>query len=98
MAQGHSTTIISMIQWNRTSRLSISLSVAAAEMSHRGAPRVQGPISSFYRFPLHHLPMGDLTSRAQVKLDPARTATAVLPAPRSTEVRFTPISARREQE
>ena len=45
-----------------------------------------------------NLSMGDLTSKAHVCRHDALTAMAVLPAPKSTELMFVPISARQEQE
>jgi hypothetical protein len=71
--------------------------VATAEVRQRVALRVWGPYI-FCKSPPHNLTPGCLTSRAHVCFDPALTAAAVLPTPRSIEGRFTPISARGEQE
>ena len=63
-----------------------------------------GPCPSFSNRTLYILtsilqsPNRILTSSAHVYSKPALTATAVLPAPRSIEGRFVPISARGEQE
>ena len=72
--------------------------MAVKEMRQRVARRVWGPIAPFYMSLPPNLPPGNLTSTAHVCFDPALTATAVLPAPRSTDGRFVPISARGEQE
>ena len=53
--------------------------------------------TTFCTSPPPNLDLGSLTSRAHVCLAPALTAKAVLPAPRSTEGRFVPISARRKR-
>ena len=42
VAQGRSTTIISMIQWTRTSRLSIKISLSGAQVAHSGDAEVEG--------------------------------------------------------
>jgi len=59
---------------------------------------VEGRITPFYRSPPPNHTLGIFTSNAHVCCPPALTAMAVLPAPRSTAVRFVPISARGEQE
>ena len=86
--------------------------MAAPREWNRMALRARGwgHIALFCRSPPPNLTLGSLrllppnpsrcslTSRAHVWLAPAQMATAVLPAPRSTAVRFVPISARGEQE
>jgi len=42
VAQRRSTTIISMIQWTRTSRLSIKISLSGAQVAHSGDAEVEG--------------------------------------------------------
>ena len=71
--------------------------MAASEVSWRVALWVWGSIAQLSMPTLSKLPRWSLTSRAHLCLDPAETATAVLPDPRSTEGRFVPISARGEQ-
>ena len=91
------TVVLDSIMSARVSSLE-ALNLAAAEVRQRVARRVWGPSSPFCRSPPPNLPLGNLTSTAHVYLAPALKATTVLPAPRLTEERFVPISARGEQE
>ena len=72
--------------------------MAAAEVRQRVGLRVWGPIARFCWSPLLDIHKRSLTSRAHAWPFPPQTATAFFPAPRPTEGRFVPISAREEQQ
>ena len=72
--------------------------MVAAEVQQRVALRAWGQSARFCRSLPPTFPLGSLTSRAHACIAPVMMAMAVLPAPRSTEGRFAPISARGEQE
>ena len=72
--------------------------MAAADARQLVALKVWDLIAPFCRSPTPNVPLGSLTSSAQIWPFPALTDTAVFPAPRSTGGRFDPISARREQD